>query len=137
MGFQMTTVYTSTSKSLVMPYTCNFNGIQSINIHFDNVNTSNIDSFTETTSSIIQSIPIDYSSQQITFNKTSRFAFNIVQDTIDFIDIKLMDDLQNLINLNNQHWNLTLYFSKVKDYDRFHYTKDFNSILNYGTELFN
>ena len=136
MGFAMNTSYSSSSKSLSMPYTCNFNGIQSLNIHFENLNTCNIDSWNESTSSIIQSVPIDCTLQQISFNKTTDFAFNISQDTIDYITIGLTDDLENYLNFNNQHWNLTLYFSKTRDFDRFHYTKDFNSILQHGVSLF-
>lgn len=136
MGFAKNTSYTSTLLTLILPYTCNFNGTQSININFANLNTSNIDSFNETTSSIIQSIPIDCTLQQISFNKTSNFAFNISQDTIDYIQIEIKDDLENFINFNNQHWNLTLYFSQTKDYDRFHYQKDFDSILTYGNNLY-
>jgi hypothetical protein len=132
MGFNLNTTYNSVSKSLVMPYTCNFNGVQSINIFFDNLNTKNIDSFNKSSSSIIQSIPVDGTLQQITFLKTQDFHFKISQEEIDFIKIDIKDDLENSINFNNQHWNLSLYFTQVEDISRFHYNTNFNSILNYG-----
>ena len=34
MGFNFNTSYTSTNNILILPYTCNFNGIQSLNINF-------------------------------------------------------------------------------------------------------
>jgi hypothetical protein len=132
MGFKLNTNYNSVSRSLTMPFTCNFNGVQSINIFFENLNTKNIDSFNKSSSSIIQSIPVDSTSQQITFNKTADFFFKISQEEIDFIKIDIKDDLENNINFNNQHWNLSLYFTEIQDVDRFHYQNNFNSILNYG-----
>ena len=42
--FLKKTSYTSTSKGLALPYTCNFNGIQNNNISWENLNTDNLDS---------------------------------------------------------------------------------------------
>ena len=136
-GLQYKTTYNSTNKSFTCPFTCNFNGYQSINIHFANLNTNNIDSSYETNGNIIQSIGIDNTLQQIFYFRQTDFAFQVRQDTIDYIQIELKDDLENFINLNNQHFNLTLVFTKVKDFDRFDYKKDFNSILQYGNHLYN
>ena len=132
MGFVANTSYISTSRSLTMPYTCNFNGIQSINVHFENLNTNNMDSYNKSNSAIIQSIPVDSTLQQISFFKTNDFNFRIRQENIDFIQIDIKDDLDRFVNLNNQHWNLTLQFTETKDYDRFHYNTNFHSILQNG-----
>ena len=133
MGFGQTSIV-STNQSITMPYPCNFNGIQSFNINFDNVQTSNIDSLSKSNSSIIQAISVDNTSQQIFFNKTNDFFFEIKQDTIDHIQISLRDDLENLLNFNNQHWNMTLQFSQLKNIDRFHYKNNFNNIIQNGYE---
>jgi len=127
-GISKNTTYNSTNKILVMPFTCNFNGIQNINIHFTNLTTQNVDSLTQSSSSVIQSIPVNVNSQQITFNKTTNFGFNIIENNLDFINIELRDDLGNLINLNNQHFNLSLLFTKIKNYKRFA-PESFESIL--------
>ena len=132
MGFVANTSYTSTSRSLTMPFTCNFNGIQSVNIHFENLNTNNMDSYNKSNSAIIQSIPVDNTLQQISFHRTNEFCFRIRQQNIDFIQIDIKDDLDRLVNLNNQHWNLTLQFSETKDFDRFHYNNNFHNILQNG-----
>jgi hypothetical protein len=125
MGFISGKTYTSTSMTLTMPYTCNFNGIQSLNIVFENINTKNIDSYTKSNSSIIQTIPVDVFNPQITYNKSNDFNFTITQQCIDSIQIDLKDNLENFINLNNQNFNLTLYFTNIKDISRFHYMNNF------------
>jgi hypothetical protein len=130
MGF--TSPPTSASSTLVFPYMCNFNGVQNINIHFDNLNTENLDSLTSSSSNIIQSIPIDPNACQISFLKTNDYSFTIRQDVIDNIKIQIQDDLGNFINFNGKHWNMTLYFTFVKDIDRFQHEKSFSYILQNG-----
>jgi hypothetical protein len=113
-----------------MPFTCNFNGIQSFNIHLTNVLTKNVDSLKKSVSSIIQSIPVDVSSSSISYIKNADFNFVITQEIIDSLTIELRDDLGNLLNFNNQNWNMTLYFSIIKDIDRFSYLTNFYGILH-------
>ena len=137
MGFSQNTSYNSTFQNailpsyniLTLPFPVNFNGIQSFNINFENLNTENIDSLSKSNSSIIQSIPIDCTLQQIAFNKTNSFSFLVRQDVISFIQIDIRDDLENLINLNNQHWNMTLQFNDLVNMDRFSSYNDFHRIL--------
>jgi hypothetical protein len=132
MGFAQNVNYSSNNKTLNLPFTCNFNGLQSFNIHFASLNTSNIDSLTKTNSAIIQPIQIPINSNQIFFQKTSDFNFVVAQDIIDDIRIDLKDDLGNLINLNNNHFNLTLEFTVIKDINRFRDMNNFHSIMKYG-----
>ena len=51
---------------------------------------------------------------------------------IDVVAISIKDDLENYIDFNNQHWNLTLYFSITKDVERFSHEQDFRHILRNG-----
>ena len=132
MGFYGLTSVSSQSNSLTFPYTCNFNGLQSFNIHLTNIITKNIDSYNKSPSNIIQSIPIDTTSSSISYIKNADFNFVINQEMIDDMTIDIKDDLNNYINFNNQHWNLTLYFSIIKDIDRFKYMNNFHNILNYN-----
>ena len=118
-----------TQTSLTCPYTCNFNGLQSININFKNLTTSNIDSFTKTNSAIIQTINIDSSKSNIQYIRTNDYNFKLNQDIIDFINISITDSLENTINFNNQHWTLTLLFNYIHDVDRFHYNNSFFDIV--------
>ena len=132
MGFAQNVSYASNNKTLNLPFTCNFNGLQSFNIHFASLNTSNIDSLTKSNSAIIQPIQIPINSNQILFQKTSDFNFVVAQDIIDDIRIDLKDDLGNLINLNNSHFNCTIEFSITKDINRFRNLNNFHSIVKYG-----
>ena len=134
MGFLQNTTYSSTYKSLIMPFNCNFNGLNSLNITFQNLNTPNIDSFNKSNSSIIQFVPIVAGSNQIIFNKSHDFSFSIKQEIIDFITIDIQDDLENLLNFNNHNWNLTLYFTIIKDINRFPNSNNFHEILLNGYE---
>jgi hypothetical protein len=134
MGFS-NTQYSSTTISpykFEFPYTCNFNGINNINIHLTNLNTQNIDSFNKSTSGIIQTIPINGGSNQIIYNKSNDFNFVVNEDNIDYIHVHLLDDLENFLNFNNQHWNLTLYFTLIKDTPRFEHHNSFFNILENG-----
>ena len=108
---------------------CNVNGLASFNIHFSNIVTRNIDSYNKSVSSIIQSIQVNGQDNKISYNKNNDFNFQIYQDVIDDIQIDLKDDLNNFLDLNGQHWNLCLYFSIMKDVDRFR-NHDINSFQN-------
>ena len=116
--------------TLYCPYTCNFNGIQNLNIHLETFNSNNVASINKGRSSIIQSISIDPNATQITFNKTHDFEFGVNQDSIDNLQISIKDDLGNFVNLNNQHWNMTLLFSVKTNKPRFH--DEFSRIMEYG-----
>ncbi len=112
-----------------MPFVCNFNGYQSFNIHFNSITTKNINSFNNSYSSIIQAVPID-GTARISYIKNADFNLVIHSDIISEIQIDLKDDLNNYLNFNNQHWNMTLYFSIVLDIERFQYLENFHSILH-------
>ena len=131
LGFETSTV--SSSLALTMPYTCNFNGIQNLNIHMTNITTKNVDSYNKSIGNIIQSIPVQPGSNTISYIKNADFNFIVNQDIIDDVQIDIKDDLNNYLNFNNQHWNLTLYFSIIRDIDRFAYANNFQSILYNGS----
>ena len=119
MGFAGNTSYTSSNSILILPYTCNFNGLQNLNVHLPTLNTRNIDSLTSSNCDIIQSIPIQCGLNQISYFKTNDYNFNIQTQILDSLSIQLKDDLGNFINLNNQHFNLTLVFNILKNVDRY------------------
>ena len=137
MGFDQNTeiictLGTITSYAVYLPYTCNFLGVQNINIHFDSLVTHNLDSFNKSNSGIIQSIPVDANLSLITYLKSTDYSFTIKQEVIDVIAISIRDDLENYIDFGNQHWNMTLYFSITRDVERFSHEQDFRHILQRG-----
>jgi len=129
LGFKSSTTYISVSNSISLPFTCNFNGIEQINILLTSINTNNIDSFAGTKSSIIQPITIPLNSNQIIFNKTNDYNFIISQDMLDDFKIEIRDSYNNLVNFNNQHWNMTLMFTTIKDIMRFRNSHNFHEII--------
>ena len=138
MGLYKGQSYSSTSKSLTLPYTCNFSGLNSINIICENIRTNNLDSRTQlTTSNIIATIPINNAQTGVIFfQKYNDYCFDVKDDTIDYLDILIIDDLGNQINFNNQHWNLTIqinyYREIIKPID-----ENFNDILAFGNTNIN
>ena len=77
MGFAKNTNYVSINNSLTMSFTCNFNGLQNINVIMDDITTKNMDSYSGTISSILQNIPVDCNSPIIQFVKTNDFSSSI------------------------------------------------------------
>ena len=132
MGFSKNTKYSSTNKILKLPFTCNFSGLNSLNLHLTNFNTQNIDSFNRCVSTIFLAIPINPNSRQIFYDKSNDFNFVINEENIDYINVQIRDDLENFLDFNNQHWNLTLYFTIIKDIDRFSHHNSFFTILQNG-----
>jgi len=135
MGFKKSTNYTSSSNSLTFPFTCNFNGIQSINISLENINTNNLDSYNKYQTNIIQTVNVNTNSSIIEFNKSEDYNITIKQNIMDYIDIGLTDNLQNFINLNNQHWNITLLFNIISDKNRFAFQNSFLNIIRNGKTI--
>lgn len=108
---------------------CNFSGLNSFNIHLDNISTKNIDSFSKTNGAIIASIPVNAPvGGVIIYEKKNSFDFDIEYDNLDYLQIDLMDDLENYLDLNNSHWNLTLQFTKKYE-KTFRYDDGFFDIL--------
>ena len=139
MGLYKGQSYSSTSKNLTLPYTCNFSGLNSINIICENIRTNNLDSRTQLTSSnIIATIPINNAQTGVIFFQKYNYdyCFDVKDDTIDYLDILIIDDLGNQINFNNQHWNLTIqinyYREIIKPID-----ENFNDILAFGNTNIN
>ena len=132
MGLMKNTNYSSFNKSLTLPFTCNFNGLQNLNIYLPSVSTKNVNSWDSSVSNLIQSIPIQCGSNQILYQKTNDYNFNIEVQILDSLNIQLRDDLNNLINLNNQHFNLTLVFYNLKNMDRFKNDTSLLSLVKYA-----
>ena len=84
-----------------------------------NLNTKNIDSFNKSNSPIIASVPVNSPPGGVLiYEKKYSFDFLIQERVIDHIDIELMDDLENYVDLNNQHFNLTLQFTILSEKEK-------------------
>ena len=136
MGFYQTQPYASQTvfgkEIIYAPYTCNFNGTNNINIYMGTWLTPNFDSFNKSRSGIIASIPVNSNDNIIYFLKQNDYAFSIKDNCIDSLYISIQDDLENYINFNNQHWNMALCFTIVRDVERFSYENTFYNIMRKG-----
>jgi len=115
MGFINNKSYLSSSKSLVLPYCVNFNGLNSMNIHLQNIHSNNIDSFHKSNSNIILSVCIKPYEPLILYEKTDVSRVNIDDEmAINIFTIQLKDYMNRFINLNNQHFNLVMLIEITK-----------------------
>jgi hypothetical protein len=131
LGLPMNTAYSSTSLSLQFPYVFNMAGLNSLNIVCANVSTKNIDSHDSSVSSILAAVPINGAANgMIYYDKKNDFDMRIRQPSIDYFDIELQDDLGNLIDLNNKHFNLVLQITMLCELPRM--VDTFHSILDSG-----
>jgi len=130
--------------SVAFPYPVNFGGIQNINIHIENLKTynvpyqsknlilqkTNLQEFSNfSKSNIACSIPVNCPPMNVIFyQKIGQFDFTVKDETIDKLQIALRDDLGNLLQLNNQNFNLTIEFVLLKHVEK--KTRNFYSILS-------
>jgi hypothetical protein len=128
-GFAKSTTYTSSSKTLVLPYTCCFLGLLSFNVHWMSNSTRCFDSYNGGQSNIIQTIPVDISTPAICYTRQMDCYLNVHQSGIDYLHFLLLDDQEQEIDFNNQHWHMTIQFRITKDVDRFHHEKTYNKVL--------
>lgn len=137
-GGSSTTTYQSLfSNALQMPYPCNFAGLNSFNIKCNNIRTDNLDSYDKcSTSPIIASVPINASQNGVIYyEKRNDFEFEVKSSCIESLEISIEDDLGNNIDLNNQHWHLTLQVNYIREIEK-DINSSFHSILNnYGYNI--
>ena len=112
LGFEPNKIYSSVSGTISAPNCVNMSGLRSINIHMDNLNTKNISSFTKSSSTIIANVPIDVNSMGIvSYNLSCDYEIPVPISSIDYINLMLRDNQNNLIQNNGIHWSVTLKFS--------------------------
>jgi hypothetical protein len=111
--------YTSIANTMTMPFTCNFSGLNRFNILASNLSTRNIDSRTKSPSSIIATIPINNAHNSVILYELKQpFEMLIKTAIIDHLVIELRDDLNNTIDLQNQHWQMCIQFNMYYDQEK-------------------
>lgn len=122
----------ATTLKLVMPYQCNFAGLNSFNIKCD-IRTDNLDSFDNcSTSSIIASVPVNANQDGVIFyEKRNDFEFEVKENIVDMLHITIEDDRANKIDFNNQHWNLVIQVNYIREIVKDLKTT-FYDIVNFG-----
>lgn len=107
LGLMATT--NSTSFNLTCVYPFNLLGITKIKIVSQFFNSYNIDSANNGLSNNLALIPVDQPSfGLIVYENKSNSKYTLRTDTLDEIDLQLLDQNNNLINFNNIDWQLTI-----------------------------
>lgn len=107
LGFSMSQNSTSTGLSLTSEHCVNLNLIRSINIDVA-MPTGNINSASPNNQSIIACIPVAVQPfGMIVYDNPNNFRVNMYMNKIDMIKVKLLDNQNNLINMNQVNWQMT------------------------------
>jgi hypothetical protein len=116
MGFKKNTSYTSVSNSLTFIYPCNFLGVQRLKIKSNVLKTDNIDCYSGGRSNLLTTIPVNSASYGlIVFNNLVGFKNILPNISIDFIDITITDELDNIINFNGIDIYITLQIDTIRE----------------------
>jgi hypothetical protein len=128
MGFVSgTTYYSDVNNQIVMPYQCNFLGITRLKIKSSIIQTNNIDSFSKGKSNILCTIPVNNASfGLIIYNNISQFKTIYPNNNLDYIDISITDDNDNLIDFNGIDINITLQIDTIRKH-----LHDNDSLINF------
>ena len=116
MGFTKNTTYTSIANSLQFPYQCNFLSIKRLKINSNILATNNMDSINNGRSNVLCTIPANNSSfGLIIYNNISQFKTIFPNGPLDYIDITITDESDNLINFNGIDIYLTLQIDTIRN----------------------
>jgi len=109
----------STSFNLVCDYPFNVLGITKIKIVSQMFNSYNIDSANNGLSNNLALIPVDQPSfGLIVYENKSNSKYTLRTDTLDEIDLQILDQNNNLINFNNIDWQLTILMEITREVEQ-------------------
>lgn len=105
--------HTSSSDNITSDSVADLSGLGGVFIQ-TNFLTSSQDSKTKNLTSILQKIPVTQSGNGIIFyTNKSGFKTQISEKAINEIHIKILDEDQNILNMNNARWRITLGFDFI------------------------
>jgi hypothetical protein len=116
MGFVSSTTYTTdVNNQIIMPYQCNFLGITRLKIKSSIIQTNNLDSYSKGKSNMLCSIPVNNASfGLIIYNNISQFKTIYPNSNLDYIDISITDDFDNLLDFNGIDIYITLQIDTIR-----------------------
>ena len=108
-GFNVGSVYTSTSNNLICPFVINFSGITRLHMKSSLFNLSNVDSYKKGKNRTLAVIPVNnIGSGYILYHNYTQYSNIFKNREIYTIDIEIRDDARNFIDFQNQDWTCTL-----------------------------
>ena len=114
LGFKHNISYSSTPLKLTSSICCNTFTIKNIYVSSDNFILNNVDSNNHNRSNIICSIPVKGLYNSILFYEDSSKHLVYKLDNIVNLHIKLTDQDNYLLDMNNLHYTLTIEITIVK-----------------------
>lgn len=109
---------TSYNKKLTSNYCINLQSKHCICVQV-NYQTGNINISNKLSNNILASIPVNGQpySMIVYRNSNAGFRSNLYTNTLGYLNVKLIDQNNNVVNLNGCHWTLTLQLDIVKFVD--------------------
>lgn len=114
LGFKNDLSYSSTSLKLTSSICCNTFTIKNIYVSSDNFILNNVDSNNHNRSNIVCSIPVRGLYNSILFYEDSSKHLVYKLDNIVNLHVKLTDQDNNLLDMNDIHYTLTIEITIVK-----------------------
>lgn len=112
-----------TTNTYISNKVCNLAGTSSIYIRSDNMNIQNINSFGKT-NGVLSKVLVNTSPGNFIFFEPSTPQYFILGNSLNFINIQLLNDDNEFIDFNGLDWSLTLsieYFRKKDDIINYKY----------------
>jgi hypothetical protein len=106
-----------TTTTYISNKVCNLAGTSSIYIRSDNMNIQNINSFGKT-NGVLAKVLVNSSPSNFIFFRPSTPQYFILGNSLNFINIQLLNDDNDFIDFNGLDWSITLsieYFRKRDD----------------------
>lgn len=120
LGFLPYNDYISVNNSLTGTSPCNFFGMTRLRIASTELLTYTMDSFIGNYSDTLQTINVNSGSFGILlYDNTQKFKAILRNKVINYFDIKLYDDDNNLVDFNGVHWNITLQLDITRQLNSF------------------
>lgn len=108
LGFKNGFTYISNNNSLTLPYPCNFLGPKNLFIKINNLILGNYDTNSKTENTL-SNIPVNVPPFGFISYDNDNVDGNLIENhNVDYLEILITDENNNLINFNNVEWNLTL-----------------------------
>jgi hypothetical protein len=113
MGFSKGVVYSSSSNIINLPFPCNFSGTNNIHIKCTNLSLKNYNTSTKDYATLLN-VPVNIEPFGIIQFVNQTDEKNLIKDfQLDNLEIQLTDDDNNLIDFNNQEWNITIEIDSI------------------------
>ena len=115
LGMAANTSYTSTSNSLTFPFPCNFLGINRIKIKSQVFRTKNVDTNSKGACDLLTTIGVNNAIGGLVAYQNQMRLINYFENTnVDFVDISITDENDNVIDFNNIPVYITLQLDSIR-----------------------